>query len=167
MHVNFTKQHHTMVIPAHCSPPHWHFLLSVCHICSLPGCVMLFSLWFHLHFPDCWWGWAFFCMFTGHWDFLFGEVPVQVFTHIGLFSYFLGDLEDSLGIPGFNPSSIMYIVNILPFSLILESWDECLNFRVVNLSSQIFHFIINVLCVLRDFFPNFRSWRISYIHHSH
>lgn len=59
--------------------------------------------------------------FTGHWGFLFGEVPGRVFTHVAVFSSFLVDLEDSLGIPGFNLSPVMYIVNILLISLIVES----------------------------------------------
>lgn len=50
-----------------------------------------------------------FCTFTGHWDFLFPEMPIQVFAHIQLFLNFLIDLEDSLGIPYFNPLSIMYV----------------------------------------------------------
>lgn len=62
-----------------------------------------------------------FCTLTGHCDFLFGEVPVRVFTHMGLFSYFLVDLENSLGIPGFSLSSVVYVVNILLISLIVES----------------------------------------------
>lgn len=50
-----------------------------------------------------------FCTFTGHWDFLFGEMPIQAFAHFGLFFNFLIDLEDYLGIPYFNPLSIMYV----------------------------------------------------------
>lgn len=50
----------------------------------------------------------------------------------GLFAlsfYFVVDLEDSSGIPDSNPSSVQYVVNILPFSLFLGSWDERLNSR--------------------------------------
>ena len=50
------------------------------------------------------------------------------------FSVVVVDFENSLGIPDSSPSSVIHVVNILHFSVFLESWKERFTFRGLNLS---------------------------------
>lgn len=99
--------------------------VSPCHGRSPGGCVVLTVG--SLPFPDCGPGQVSLGCFWPFGALLFGDVPGQVFCPSWAIFAFLVDLEDSLGIPDSNPSSVVYVVSIWPFSLFLGSWDEPLN----------------------------------------